>query len=142
MDVDPGTDRHQRRQRLNAQLAERPVPKVVEERHQGDRERRGDHAKEILVGEAGEFAETVEQHSPTRNATTMPTPPPLGVGRSCALRASGVSITRIAIMARTTTADSTAIPAERQMAQHRVGGHPRRLGTGSGHEHRKSVVRF
>ncbi len=33
-----------------------------------------------------------------------------GVGRSCALRASGVSMTRSAIIARTTSADRTARP--------------------------------
>ena len=37
----------------------------------------------------------------------MPTPPPLGVGRSCALRASGVSMTRAAIIMRTVAADSS-----------------------------------
>jgi hypothetical protein len=38
----------------------------------------------------------------------MPTPPPFGVGRSCALRASGVSITRTAIIARTIPAEQKA----------------------------------
>ena len=55
---------------------------------------------------------------PTRNATTTPTPPPLGVAWVCTLRGSGRSSTRAAIIARTTAADSSASPiGEGQVAQ-------------------------
>ena len=41
----------------------------------------------------------------------MPRPPPLGIGRSCALRGPGRSIRRAAIISRTVAADNRASPA-------------------------------
>src|ERR1700759_834381 len=43
---------------------------------------------------------------PARKVTTMPTPPPFGVGSWCAFRSPGESISRAEIMMRTITADS------------------------------------
>ncbi len=49
---------------------------------------------------------------PSMKATTMPTPPPFGVGVRCALRASGVSMMRTDIIAATTIAETNANPPQ------------------------------
>ena len=58
------------------------------------------------------------------NATTTPTPPPLGVGMACDLRADGWSMTRAPIIARTVIAETPGQEGrEQQMAEQGGGGH-------------------
>ncbi len=52
---------------------------------------------------------------PTRKASTIPTPPPFGVGFVWLLRAPGVSIAPSRIMTRTAAADSSARQAQKAM---------------------------